>query len=108
MPPAGRGARACARMGRGRPGLIRGCLSHTSRRYPDLVSGCRVVCRGDKHGNAPICNKQELTAADVRFDRLALAQDPALALQPSPAASPCSRPWPCNKQEMTAADVQFD
>jgi hypothetical protein len=50
-------------MGRGRPGLIRGCLSHTrlgsgdcavrmshtSRRYPDLLSGCRVVCRGDKH-----------------------------------------------------------
>ena len=44
-----RGARACARVGRGRPGLIRGCLSHTSRRYPDLLSGCRVVCRGDKH-----------------------------------------------------------
>jgi hypothetical protein len=44
-----RGARTCARMGRGRPGLIRGCLSHTSRRCPDLLSGCRVVCRGDKH-----------------------------------------------------------
>ena len=83
-------------------------MSHTSRRYPDLLSGCRVVCRGDKHGNAPVCNKQELTAADVRFDRLALAQDPALALKPSPAASPCSRPWPCNKQEMAAADVRFD
>ena len=44
----------------------------------------------------------------MRFDRLALAQDPALALKPSPAASPCSRPWPCNKQEMEAADVRFD
>jgi len=44
-----RGARACARVGRGRPGLIRGCLPHTSRRCPDLLSGCRVVCGGDKH-----------------------------------------------------------
>ena len=87
-----RGALACARVGRGRPGLIRGCLSHTSRRYPDRLSGCRVVCRGDKHGHAPVCNKQERTAADVRFDRLALAQDPALALKLSPAASPCTRP----------------
>ena len=85
-------AQACARMGRGRLGLIRGCLSPTSRRYPHLLSGCRVVCRGDKHGNAPFCNKQERTAADVRFDRLALAQDPALALKLSPAASPCTRP----------------
>ena len=67
-------------------------MSHTSRRYPDLLSGCRVVCRGDKHGNAPVCNKQELTAADVRFDRLALAQDPELALKLSSAASPCTRP----------------
>ena len=40
-------ARTCARMGRGRPGLIRGCLSHTSGRCSDLLSGCRVVCRGD-------------------------------------------------------------
>jgi hypothetical protein len=44
-----RGARACARMGTGRPGLIRGCLSHTPRRFPNRPSGCRVVCRGGRH-----------------------------------------------------------
>ena len=87
-----RGARTCARMGRGRPGLIRGCLSHTSGRCSDLLSGCRVVCRGDRQKNAPACNTQEMPAADVRFDRVALAQDPALALKLSPAASPCTRP----------------
>ena len=37
-------------------------------------------------------NKQEMAAADVRFDRLALTQGPALALKLSPAASPCTRP----------------
>ena len=42
--------------------------------------------------NATTCNTQELPAADVRFDRLTPAQDPALALKLSPAASPCTRP----------------
>ena len=64
-----RGARTCARMGKGRPGLIRGCLSHTSRRYPDLLSGCPGLCaESTSTKNAPGCNKQEMTAADVRFD----------------------------------------
>ena len=36
-------------MGTGRPGLIRGCLSHTPRRFPNRPSGCRVVCRGGRH-----------------------------------------------------------
>jgi hypothetical protein len=35
---------------------------------------------------------KEMVAADVRFGRLALAQDPALALKISRAASPCARP----------------
>jgi hypothetical protein len=35
---------------------------------------------------------KEMAAADVRFGRLALAQDPALALKISRAASPCARP----------------
>ena len=46
-----------------------------------------------------------MAAAYVRFDRLALEQDPALALKPLLAASPCSRP---NKQDMAAADVRFN
>ena len=107
-----RGARTCARMGRGRPGLIRGCLSHTSRRYPDLLSCCRVVCRGDKHEKCAwhgvwlwhravkprwLALQQTghggcIRAVQTRADRLALAQDPALALKLSPAASPFTRP----------------
>ena len=42
---------------------------------------------GDDDTQAASCNKQEMTAADVRFDRLALAQDPTLALKLLPAAS---------------------
>ena len=45
-----------------------------------------------RHAGCERADKQEMAAADVRFDRLALAQDPTLALKLLPAASPCTRP----------------
>ena len=45
-----------------------------------------------RHAGCERADKQEMAAADGRFDRLALAQNPALALKLSLAASPCTRP----------------
>ena len=63
--------------------------------YIDMPSSPAVGVQRSVRKSArdtPACNEQEMTAADGRFGQLALAQDTALALKLSPAASPCTRP----------------
>jgi hypothetical protein len=85
-----RGTRACARVERGRPGLIRGCLSHTSGRCPNLLSGCGVVCGGDNFRPLHL----ETATRRLRLGQSALTRGPAApAAELSPAATTCAAAW---------------